>query len=311
LNTASTENNRARFRRVLAYIDAHLDDGLGVERLSGVAAFSKYHFHRRFAALLGIGVYQYVQLRRLKRASYLLAFRAERSIIDIALASGYEGPASFSLAFSRRVGQSPSDFRRQPRWDPWYTTFQTLSDSRVKLMMSPDFGGQVKIIQFGATKVAAFEHRGDPRLIGDSLRRFIEWRRLHRLPPASSATFNIAYDDPDKGAPEDYRFDICAATDGEVAANPFGVVGKTIPGGRCAVLRHIGSDETLGAAARYLHAEWLPLSGEQPSGLAMFFQRVRFFPDVPEHEAVTDVFLPLSGHDSQPSGAGTLHRPLP
>lgn len=45
-----------------------------VERLSHVAAFSTYHFHRQFSALFGIGVVKCVQLRRLKRASYQLAF---------------------------------------------------------------------------------------------------------------------------------------------------------------------------------------------------------------------------------------------
>jgi AraC family transcriptional regulator len=33
--------------------------------------------------------------------------------------------------------------------------------------------------------------------------------------------------------------------------------------------------------------------GEALRDFPVFFQRVIFFPDVPEHEAVTDVFLPL------------------
>ena len=60
----------SRFRKVLEYIDSHLDDDLTVDRLSNVAAFSKYHFHRQFSELFGISVYKYVQLNRLKRASY-------------------------------------------------------------------------------------------------------------------------------------------------------------------------------------------------------------------------------------------------
>jgi AraC family transcriptional regulator len=78
-----------------------------------------------------------------------------------------------------------------------------------------------------------------------------------------------------------------------VTPNAFGVVSKTIPGGRCAVLRHVGSDDNLAATVRYLYAEWLPQSGEEPRDFPLFLQRVRFFPDVPEHEAATDVFLPL------------------
>jgi AraC family transcriptional regulator len=151
----------------------------------------------------------------------------------------------------------------------------------------------VTIVDFPETRVAALEHRGDPRRLGDSLRAFIEWRKQNRLPPRVSATFNLLYDDPATTAPEAFRLDLCAATERSVAANPFGVIGKTIPGGRCARLRHVGSDDTLGEAVRYLYATWLPGSGEEPRDVPLFVQRVRFFPDVPEAEAVSDVYLPL------------------
>ena len=75
--------------------------------------------------------------------------------------------------------------------------------------------------------------------------------------------------------------------------NESGVVGKAIPGGRCAVLRLVGSDDALGEAIHYLRAEWFPGSGEQRRKFPMYLQRVKFFSGVPESEAVTDVFLPL------------------
>lgn len=293
MNTTTTESYRARFRKVLEYIDANLDDELSVKQLSSVAAFSKYHFHRQFAEFFGIGVYKYVQLCRMKRASYQLAFRSGSQVIDIALANGYESPESFSRAFRKSIGQSPSEFRKQPLWNLWCATYQPLTELRNHHMRSAKPAEQVKIVNFNDTKIAVFEHRGDPRLVGNSVRRFIEWRKQNHLPPRISATFNILYDNPADVAPENYRFDICAATDKSVSDNQFGVVGKIIPGGRCAVLRHVGSDDTLGETVDYLYSEWLPQSGEKPRDFPLYLQRVRFFPDVPECEAVTDVFLPL------------------
>ncbi|QRK11228.1 AraC family transcriptional regulator [Archangium violaceum] len=293
MSAANADEYLARFRRVLEYIDAHLEEELSVERLGRVAAFSKFHFHRQFSELFGMGVYEYVQMQRLKRAAYQLAFRAQQSILEVALASGYEGPEAFARAFKKRVGQTPSEFRKQPRWEPWRTTYQPLSELRNHHMKPTHQAEQVKVVVFPDTKVAALEHRGEPRRVGDSVRTFIAWRKQHGLPPRLSATFNILHDNPEEVAPEDYRFDICAATEREVKENTFGVVEKSIPGGRCAVLRHAGSDETLGASIRYLYAEWLPGSGEEPRDFPLFLQRVRFFPDVPEHEAVTDIFLPL------------------
>lgn len=152
---------------------------------------------------------------------------------------------------------------------------------------------QVKVILFKETKVAVFEHRGDPNSIGNSIRKFIEWRKQNHLSPQASDTFNILYDNPSETSPENFRLDICASTERNVPENPFEVVEKTIPGGRCAVLRHIGDDANLSESITYLYANWLPSSGEDLRDFPLFLQRVKFFPDVPEHEAIIDVFLPL------------------
>ena len=293
LTAADADAYLARFRRVLEYIEAHPDGDLSLERLSRVAAFSKFHFHRQFSALLGMGVFEYVQLQRLKRAAFRLAFRDQQPILEVALDSGYEGPEAFSRAFKKRVGQTPSAFRRQPQWKPWHQAYQPVSELRSHHMKPTPQAAQVQVVHFPETKVAVLEHRGDPQRIGDSVRAFITWRKQQGLPPSRSATFNILHDDPSTVAPEQHRFGLCAATEREVAENPFGVVGGTLAGGRCARLRHVGSDDTLAETVRFLFAQWLPHSGEELRDAPLFLQRVHFFPDVPEHEAVTDVFLPL------------------
>jgi len=150
----------------------------------------------------------------------------------------------------------------------------------------------VQYVVFESTRVAVLEHRGDPRWLGQSVQTFIDWRKQNRLPPKLSATFNIPYENR-SGLLKDYRFDLCAAIEGNVADNSFGIVEKTIPGGRCAVLRHIGSDDTLGETVHYLNAVWFPSSGETRRDFPIYFQRVQFVPDVEEDEAITDVFLPI------------------
>lgn len=152
---------------------------------------------------------------------------------------------------------------------------------------------EVRIVNFTATPVATLEHRGDPARLDDSVQKFVAWRRHNGLPPELSATFNILYDKLPASDPSEFRFDLCAATQREIPDNEFGVVAKTIPGGKCAVLRHIGSDAGLGETLYCLYAQWLPNSGEELRAFPVFFQRVSFFPAVPAHEAVTDVFLPL------------------
>lgn len=283
----------ARMRRVLAHIDEHLEDDLSVETLSEVAAFSKHHFQRQFSSLFGISVARYVQLARLKRASYRLAFRDRDSVLRIALDSGYEGPEAFSRAFRRRFDQSPSAFRRDPRWTPWLTAHAPLTQARSKTMSPAYTDADVRIIDFPQTAVAVLEHRGDPARIGDSIRRFIAWRRAAGLPPRLSATYNIFHVDEDETPPEVFRLDLCAASDRRIEPNDAGVISGILPPGRCAVLRQVGSSDDLRATVNYLYGEWLPRAGHEPRDFPVFAQRVSFFPDVPEHEAVTDVFLPI------------------
>ena len=151
----------------------------------------------------------------------------------------------------------------------------------------------VELVSFKETKIAVLEHRGAPEKLGNSIRRFIEWRKDNKLPPSKSRTYNIVYDDPSVATPDQYRFDLCASIASDISENDYGVVVKSIPAGRCAVIRHLGSDDTLGESIHYLYSEWLPTVEEELRDFPLFLERVSFFPDVPEHQMVTDIYLPL------------------
>ena len=68
---------------------------------------------------------------------------------------------------------------------------------------------------------------------------------------------------------------------------------QVIPAGRCATFRVKGPDEVVGPLLNRLYREWLPASGEELRDFPPFLQRVTLFPQVPEHEAIVDVFVPL------------------
>ena len=204
VTAAAADAYRRRFRNVLEHIDAHIDAPLSVDGLAAVAGFSKFHFHRQFSELLGMGVYRYVQLVRLRRATHELAFSDAR-ILDVALASGFESHEAFARAFKKVVGQAPSEFREHPRWDTWHATYRPVIDLRSRHMSTDRRARTVDIVAFPETRVAVLEHHGDPNLIGNTVRAFIEWRRANRLPPQVSATFNIHYSDPNDTPPDEFR----------------------------------------------------------------------------------------------------------
>ena len=290
---SAVERYRERMERVLDHIERHLDDDLDVAALSAVAAFSKHHFHRQFTAAFKVPVHRYVQLARLKRASYRLAFRGDASVTGIAMDAGYDAPDAFARAFRKRFGQVPSAFRQAPDWETWHAALGPLHRARSKRMQTTYSAEDVTIREVPPTPVAFMEHRGDPQAIGATIQRFIGWRREHGLHPRVSATFNLFHSDPRTTPPAEYRLSLCAATPGPVAPNEAGVEAGMIPGGRCAVLRVVGTSDDLEPAALFLYRDWLPASGEELRDFPLYCQGVCFFREGPVRVAVTDVFLPL------------------
>lgn len=287
MNGASTKSYAKKINKVCDYISEHLTEDLSVDRLSQVANFSKFHFHRQFSEYTGINVSRYILMMRLKRASYQLVFNKHYRIIDIAMDAGFENPESFSRAFKKAFGQTPSQFRHKPEWQSWNGKYQFPIIERQQNM-------NIQINEFEETKVAVLEHRGAAELLNDSVSIFLDWRKQSQLSPiTTSKTYGIAYDDPKATEAEKFRFDICGSVETDVPENQQGVITRLIPGGRCAVLRHCGSHEDMDEKVHYLYGEWLPESGETLRDFPCFFHYLNLFPDVPEHELITDIYLPL------------------
>jgi AraC family transcriptional regulator len=78
---------------------------------------------------------------------------------------------------------------------------------------------EVRVVDFTATRVATLEHRGDPARLDDSVHKFIAWRQENGLSPDASATFNILYDKLPASDPNEFRFDLCAATEREIVTS--------------------------------------------------------------------------------------------
>ncbi len=150
----------------------------------------------------------------------------------------------------------------------------------------------VRIVEFPATKVAAIEHHGSPGSEYDTARKLIAWRIENRLDPAHHATYGVHYTDPDTTPPELHRVDFCVAVNHDLAPNELGIVTKVIPGGRCAVARHLGSRRR-NTTAIALCYDWLPGSGETTRDFPIFFQYVNVGPTIQESDMITDVYLPL------------------
>ena len=96
----------------LRYIEENLSGELMVDRIAEKVNISPFYFQKGFSMLCGYSVGEYIRMRRLSVAgSELVA--SDNKVIDLALKYGYDSPDSFTKAFTRFHGSTPTDVRRK------------------------------------------------------------------------------------------------------------------------------------------------------------------------------------------------------
>lgn len=100
----------AGMQKAVDYIEEHLMEKLDYEEIARVCFSSSFHFQRMFSLLCGYTLGEYIRSRRLTLAGAELAGGGVR-VIDTAYKYGYDSPESFSKAFQKFHGVSPSQVR--------------------------------------------------------------------------------------------------------------------------------------------------------------------------------------------------------
>jgi AraC-like DNA-binding protein len=105
-----TPEEVVHLRRAKDLVDRSYAQPLDVPALARHAHVSPAHFSRRFKEAFGETPYQYVLTRRVERAQELLR-NTDTSVTDICLEVGFQSLGSFSSAFHRVAGMSPTAYR--------------------------------------------------------------------------------------------------------------------------------------------------------------------------------------------------------
>jgi AraC family transcriptional regulator len=111
LSTPSPGAITARRMRLLAeFIDAGLDEPLGVPAMAALLGLSEGYFMRAFKHATGQSPHSYLIDRRLAKARALIRDSTAR-LSEIALACGFSSQAHMATAFKQRLGVSPVQLR--------------------------------------------------------------------------------------------------------------------------------------------------------------------------------------------------------
>lgn len=98
-------------RQAIDYMELHLTEEIGPDDVANAVHISPYYFATGFKLITGYTVKEYLRGRRLYCAALELLSEKEK-VIDLALRYGYETPESFSKAFLRFHGVTPSRLSR-------------------------------------------------------------------------------------------------------------------------------------------------------------------------------------------------------
>ena len=93
-----------RLRRVVEFIEAHLEERLTIARLAEAAALSPFHFVRSFGKTFGLTPHRYVRARRFEMARDMLASGLKPR--TVAQRVGYESFSHFRAAYRAHFGMT-------------------------------------------------------------------------------------------------------------------------------------------------------------------------------------------------------------
>lgn len=100
------------FRRVAEMLRDNLHERVGLGGLAALCGYSRAHFLRMFQVTTGVTPYEYHMQMRIQHAMTLLTSSAS-PLIDIAAACGFSSQSHLTSVFRKRIGTTPSQFRRQ------------------------------------------------------------------------------------------------------------------------------------------------------------------------------------------------------
>lgn len=276
----STERDyRERIVRTLEHIQRHLDEDLTLEELAGIAAFSRFHFHRIFRGLVGEPLHEHVRRLRLERAAQSLK-RGDDAITDLALAAGFETHEAFTRAFGEMFGVSPSAYRA--------------SNEPLHRHQPASYGDPlpVEVKDLPSLRVVYLRHIGVYSQVGATWGRLMSWAGMRGLLGPQMRMLGIVYDDPDITPSAKIRYDAAVVIDRPVT--PEGDFGVTeLPGGKYALFTHQGPYETLSQSYARFFGGWLPASGYEVRDAEAFEEYLNSPMNAPPENLLTRIHIPI------------------
>lgn len=306
---------RARINRTFDYIEKNLHKPMSLEELASVASFSRFHFTRIFAAIVGETPMQFLQRVRLEKAACHLIIYQERPVTEIALDLGFSDISVFSRTFKNHFGMSPSAFRDSKEANsnmdqllgkksqtvgkegqvPTDTSMYFCGESQtIKWRTNMVFSKGVEVKKLPKMNLAYVRHigpyKGNEKLFEGLWNKIMAWagpRGLIGGPDFKSLC--VYHDDPGMTDESRLRTSVCITVpegtkvDGEIGSMELEEATYAVA--------HFEVDPTqFEQAWNWVYADWFPKSGYQPDDKPPF----ELYPEEPrDGKFIVDICVPV------------------
>ncbi len=275
----------------LVYIHANLDRAPSLGDVAGHVGLSPFHFQREFNRIVGQSPKAYTTRLRIERAAFRLLLHDD-SVLQVGLDSGYASHETFTRAFRRHMGLSPSAFRSGDQ------AFSSSTDGNRRRSPLGARGFRLSataIRELAPSHLACIRHVGPYEEVPEALyERLATWADAHGV--ASPRTYvGIGHDAPGAVDPRSLRYDagVVVPSHAQLADD---LTASALPGGTFAVTTHVGPFDTLPLAYRALFAQLGALADVDIIGLPVIEIYRTTQINVTAALNHTDIYVPVRKH---------------
>ena len=268
--------------RAVQYIEDSLTEELDIADIAARAYVSPFHFQRIFSVLCGFTVGEYIRRRRLTLAGEELSLSDAR-VIDIAVKYGYDSQDSFSRAFAKFHGISPSAAKERG------ARLKAFAPLKIRLTLEGASMTDYRIVEKAAFTVMGRARRFSTDTSYQEIPEF--WQEHYRTGGGERVMgmFGVCIDSD--GKEFDYLIADCYQPWNEI---PEGYETRVIPAGTWAVFPCRGAlPKALQDVNTRIWSEWLPNCREYTLA-GNYNIEVYLTPPQPDPEAAySEIWVPV------------------
>ena len=274
--------------KAIDYIEKNLTEELSISTISNHVLISPFYFQKGFSMLCGFSVGEYIRQRRLAQAASELISTQDK-IIDIALKYGYDSPDSFTKAFIRFHGVTPTAVRKNG------ALIKSFAPLKISFTLKGGYSMDYKIVEKESFTVIGVQEKFQYDNATLEIPKFWAEHYKSGKGPTVCGMYGINFDERMDG--KEFEYMIADEYNG-TSVVPNGFITKTIPAFTWAVFPCVGAmPSSMKITQQKIFSEWLPNCKEYEFAagynIEMYGDPTKYPKGVQDENYYSEIWIPV------------------